>query len=133
MGQSDFDTRYYTINEESLPSMEELSIVSFDMPVVQKKTDFKSYFNISVDNYRSSVDMVGAIQDNLQPSPSFVNVREIQSDFYGFGADPNYRSDGETRVKNTVYREMRGLTILDPCPPFGVCARCAPYRVGRGF
>jgi hypothetical protein len=133
MGQSDFDTRYYTISEESLPSVDELSIVNFDLPRSQKKTDFRSYFNINVDNYRSNVDMVGAIEDQMQPSPSFVDIGEIQSDFYGSGATRNYRSDGKTRVENTVYREMRGLTLLDPCPPFGVCARCAPYRVGRGF
>ena len=133
LGQNDFDTRYFTINSESLPSVEELTIVNFDPPLKQEKTNLKNFFNISVDNYRSSVDMAGAIADDLQPTRSFVDIQEIQSDFYGFGADPNYRSDGKTRVKNTVYREMRGLSLLDPCPPFGICGRCAPYRVGRGF
>ncbi len=132
-GQNDLESRYFTINENSLPSVEELTIINYDLPKINKKVDIRDFANLNVDNYRTKVDMVGALASENRQAPSFVDIKEIQSEFTGFGADKNYRSDGKTRVTNTVYNEMRGLSLLDPCPPFGVCARCAPYRMGRGF
>jgi len=132
MSQNDFSTRYFTINSNSLPQLEELTIYSFKAEASFKKIGLND-FQMNVDNYRANVDMVSAIQTEQAYVPANVNVKEIQSEFYGFGGSSNYLSDGKTRVTNSVYKEMRGLDLMDPCPPFGICARCAPYRVGRGF
>jgi hypothetical protein len=132
MSQNDFSSRYYTINSNSLPQLEELTIYSFKAETPLKKVGLND-FQMNVENYRGSVDMVSAIEAEKEYVPANVNVQEIESEFYGFGGRANYRSDGKTRVTNSVYKEMRGLDLMDPCPPFGICARCAPYRVGRGF
>jgi hypothetical protein len=130
--QQDFSTRYFTINSESLPQLEQLTVYNLK-PVNAFEKIGLNKFQMNVDNYRTSVDMVGAVEQESNYVPANVNVQEIQSEFFSFGAQNNYRSDGKTRVKNSVYKEMRGLDLMDPCPPFGICARCAPYRVGRGF
>ena len=132
MSQNDFSTRYFTINSNSLPQLEELTIYSFKAETSFKKIGLND-FQMNVDNYRANVDMVSAIQNEQAYVPANVNVKEIRSEFFGFGARSSYLSDGKTRVTNSVYKEMRGLDLMDPCPPFGICARCAPYRVGRGF
>ncbi|NNJ81780.1 MAG: hypothetical protein HKP11_06260 [Flavobacteriaceae bacterium] len=130
--QDDFSTRYYTINSESLPQLDELTVYNLK-PVTPFEKIGLNNFQMNVNNYRSSVDMVSAVEQESDYVLGNVNVQEIQSEFYSFGAQKNYLTDGKTRVKNSVYKEMRGLDLLDPCPPFGICARCAPYRVGRGF
>ncbi len=130
--QDDFSTRYYTFNSQSLPQLEELSVYNLKADAPFEKIGL-NYFRMNVNNYRESVDMVGAIEKEMDYVSSYVNVKEIQSEFFSFGAQQNYRSDGKTRVNNTVYKEMRGLDLMDPCPPFGICSRCAPYRVGRGY
>jgi hypothetical protein len=131
-GQDDFSTRYYTFDSQSLPQLEELSVYNLKADAPFEKIDL-NYFRMDVNNYRESVDMVSVVEKEMAYAPSNVNVKEIESEFYSFGVQQNYRSDGKTRVTNSVYKEMRGLNLIDPCPPIGVCPRCAPYRVGRGY
>lgn len=131
VGQTDFNTRYFTITSESLPEIEELSTFTFNTTPFVKRS--LNEFQMNEDNYRRSVDMASVVNDEYNRTPQNVNIKEIQSKYYSFGNSSGYVSDGTTRVENTVYKEMRGLSFVDACPPFGICPRCAPYRVGRGY
>lgn len=129
--QTDFNTRYFTITSESLPEIQDISTFKlYTAPFVKRSI---KDFQMNADNYRQTVDMTSVVNEDFVNSPQNVDLKTIQSQYFSFGNTPAYVSDGSTKVKNTVYKEMRGLTFLDACPPFGICPRCAPYRVGRGY
>lgn len=131
LAQLDLETRYFQFSEQSLPEVTELSTFTFnDTPFVKRSLN---EFEMNATNYRSAVDMASAVNDNSTYETRNVNVQALQSKFYSWSTPTAYQSDGKTRTKNTVYQEMRGLEFVNTCPPFGVCARCAPYRIGRGF
>ncbi|MEZ4874742.1 MAG: hypothetical protein R2793_04660 [Flavobacteriaceae bacterium] len=134
--QYDFESRYFTITAESLPEVPELS--AFDINFGSKR-DFSirslSDFNkVTSSNYWQAVDMAAAIekQEQYKTNNSY-NVEALQQKYSAIGGNAPYAADGSTKVTNFVYKEQRGLDLMDPCPPFGICPRCAPYRVGRGF
>lgn len=130
-GQGDFETRYFTISARTLPEVDVLSDFSFNqVPFVKRSLD---EFQMNENNFRSAVNMVAAIEKEESFLVRNVDLQSLQSEFGGLGDPSAYQSDGKTRVKNTVYKEVRGLDLMDPCPPFGICQRCAPYRVGRGY
>jgi len=144
IAQYDFDSRYFTITESSLPEAPNFD----DSPQLLTSTkETSSTFlldstptfeatlrslRISSSNYWEPVDMMNA----LEPSKTYVNpnisFEPIKKDKKGFSVSV-YASDGSTRVKNTVYKEVRGLNLMDPCPPIGICPRCAPYKMNRGY
>ena len=74
MSQNDFSTRYFTINSNSLPQLEELTIYSFKAEASFKKIGLND-FQMNVDNYRANVDMVSAIQTEQAYVPANVNVK----------------------------------------------------------
>jgi len=129
--QLGFETRYFTINSESLPRVEDLSNFTFNKTPFVKRS--LNEFQMNANNYRKTVDMALVVNKENNYVSGNVNIASIQSEFYRFGTPTNYLSDGTTRVKNTVYKEMKGLDLLSSCPPYGICARCASYRVGRGY
>lgn len=136
--QYDFDSRYFTIDATSLSEVPELSAFEIDFGSkrdfsIRKITDFN---RVTENNYWQAVDMAAAIEKKESyKSNNNYNVEALQRQYYGFSGTSNaqYEADGSTKVTNFVYREQRGLDMLDPCPPFGICGRCAPFRVGRGF
>ncbi|MBX2827377.1 MAG: hypothetical protein KTR22_04410 [Flavobacteriaceae bacterium] len=134
--QYDFETRYFTIDATSLPSMPDEFSLNLDFegtPNFERKT-MKDFFKVTVENYYQPVAMSEAYSETLQYRNSDITAEDLQAQ-YGrvSGGTAQYGADGATKVKNVVYKEQRGLDFLDPCPPFGVCGRCAPYRLGRGF
>lgn len=134
MAQYDFETRYFTINASSLPEVETLS--SFDVSFASKK-DFRvksitEYNKVTVDNYRTNVDMVSAFEKESSFTNSEYNAQFLNRKYTSQGV-VQYERDASTKVENTVYQEQRGLFFMDACPPFGVCPRCAAFRGGRGF
>lgn len=132
--QYDFDTRYFTINASSLPEIEDLSASSFSLEKEPFIMDKLRTFQMNAENYRQPIDMVTAINDSQRFIERSAYPASIQQQLYGFSVSAGaYQSDGTTTVKNIAYKEMRGLDFLDACPPFGICGRCAPYRVGRGY
>ncbi|MDC8004632.1 hypothetical protein POV27_11275 [Aureisphaera galaxeae] len=134
-GQYDFETRYFKIDATSLPdtSLEPSLDLDFDStPKFQKS--IQDYFKVTVDNYYQPVSMTEAYAQTNEYQNNGISAEELQAQYGNYsGGTAQYGADGATKVKNTVYKEQRGLDFLDPCPPFGVCARCAPYRIGRGF
>lgn len=124
--QYDFETRYFTMDESSLPEVNVLNTFTETNrnSFLTKLPDFK----ISKDNYWKEVDM----RSTLVASESFVNseskIKAIAFKKFGFSTTP-YEADASSAVKNIVYKPASG----DPCPPFGICAKCAPYRVGKRY
>ncbi len=132
--QYDFDTRYYTITSESLPEIEELTSAPFSLEKGPSITKKLKTFQMNAENYRQPVDMATAVNENQKFVQRKVDIAPLQEQFFGLrGGNKMYQADGATGVKNIAYKEVRGLNILDPCPPVGICPRCAPYRVGRGY
>ncbi len=135
--QYDFETRYFSINATALPDMpEEYSVnLSFESTPKFQKKSINDFFKVTVENYYEPVSMSEAYEETMQyRDNSSVSAEQLQSQYGTItGGTAQYGADGASKVKNTVYKEQRGLSFLDPCPPFGVCSRCAPYRVGRGY
>lgn len=134
LAQYDFDSRYFTINAESLPEIEDLTSSSFTLNKAPLLATKLKTFQMNAENYRQPVDMAAVVNDNQKFIQRKVDVLPLQ--LKALGIKPGnglYQSDGSSGVKNIVYKEVRGLDILNPCPPFGICPRCAPYRVGRGY
>lgn len=132
-GQFDFETRYFKIDAEALPAMQEITVFNLDYsnsPNFQKK-NIKDFNKVTPKNYWQAVDMTDALSEIMSYEETDFNVAQIQSQFSAYNGT-RYAADGATKVTNTVYKEQRGLDFLDPCPPFGVCGRCAPFRAG-GF
>lgn len=127
--QYDFETRYFTIEATSLPEIEDLT--TFSLETAPKFFGKVPTFKMNLENYRQPVNMGVAVLESQNFVESSLAL-DLNSD-YGFATKGQYISDGKTTVKNLVYKESRGLGLLSPCPPYGICARCAPFRINRGY
>jgi len=139
--QYDFDSRYFTIDENSLPASEAFSgfkkeseiISRFSLDAAPVVVDEKlPSFKITTNNYRKPVEMAVAINE-LNSFAVVSEITPIKAKTYGFTGYSGYSADKSSGVTNIVYKEQRGLNFVDACPPFGLCPRCAHYRVGRGY
>mgnify|MGYP001548615756 CR=1 FL=1 len=143
IAQFDFETRYFTIDETSLPEAPQFNELpdlrslstkevsgSFILDNIPTFAGTLSSFKIDTSNYWEPVNMRDALNSSSNYMAPNYDVAALNAKTYGF---TSYAADGSTKVKNTVYTEVRGLDLLDPCPPFGICPRCAPYRAQRGF
>lgn len=90
-------------------------------------------FETDLDSFWEPVDMMAAVNTRNRQQRRAVELRPINVKSYGFSTRSLYAEDGQSKVRNIAYRDMRGLQILDPCPPVGICWRCAPYRSIRVF
>ncbi len=124
--QYDFETRYFTIDETSLPEVNilETFIEINSNSILTKLPEFK----INNENYQKEVNMGEVLYDSEKFVNSNFEVKTIDTRNFGFSTS-QYESDASSAVKNIVYKPASG----DPCPPFGICAKCAPYRVGKRY
>jgi len=135
MAQYDFETRYFTINTESLPDVPEFSALEMNW-APKKESEFKDisdFTKVTASNYWQAVDMASALEKRENYQKADIKVANLNQKFSALGGNAQYSKDGSSKVENTVYKELRGLDFLDPCPPFGICPRCAPYRMSRGY
>lgn len=142
VAQYDFDTRYFTINSQSLPEAPQFNNSfqasktsedakgTFSLDATPTFTATLNSLRISSSNYWEPVDMMNAVSVSKNYVSTRLKIDPLKSRNFGFAV---YSSDNSSKVKNTVYAEVRGLDLLDPCPPFGICPRCAPYRFARGY
>jgi len=124
--QYDFETRYFTIDETSLPEVNVLETFTEinNNSFLTKLPDFK----MNNDNFQKEVNMGEVLYDSERYVNSNYEVKAIEAKGYGFNTS-QYEADASSAVKNIVYKPSSG----DPCPPFGICAKCAPFRVGRRY
>ncbi len=142
LGQYDFDTRYFTINVASLPEAPELDqkwelSTSNDESqrtfILDNTPTFEATLRslrISSSNYWEPVDMRNASNTTENYIDTTWEINPAKTSYYGTSS---YKADGATKVTNTVYSEVRGLDLLDRCPPVGICPRCTPYRFNQGY
>lgn len=132
LAQYDFDTRYFTIEADALPDIESLTNFSLEKgPAFSEKLPT---FNLMTrTTFWQPVDMVGAIGESRKFISSKVEINPVNAKVYGLNGFSGYADDAASGVDNSVYKEVRGLDLLGDCPPYGICARCAPYRVNRGY
>jgi hypothetical protein len=129
VAQQDFETRYFTIDATSLPEVTDLMEFSFDnTPLVKRSLN---EFDMNVQNYRKPVDMASVVSNQKKYVAQGFNIKGLESQYNGFGSTAQYTPDGSTQLVNPVYKDMSGFNAADTCPPFGICPRCAHYRVGR--
>ena len=146
-GQFDFDTRYYTINATSLPEAPQFELLpkfgnrislsnkaqgksgSYNLESTPTFAATLNSFKMSSSNYWQPVDMMNAVNTSSNRVRTKWDIANLKPETYG---NASYSADRASKVKNTVYIEVRGLDLLSPCPPYGICPRCAPYRA-RGY
>ncbi len=134
-GQYDFETRYFTIDAATLPEVPEITSfqLNWNLSASSEIKSFSDFNRVTANNYWEAVDMAAALEEKDSFKKAEVSVKALNQKFSALGGNAQYQSDGSTKVRNQVYKEQRGLDLIDPCPPFGICPRCAPYRIGRGF
>ena len=142
MAQYDFDSRYFTINASSLPEVGPVNDFTKPASFASKFSldaaptivnGATPSFKLTTQNYRTQVDMATAVTQLTKFVNTATEVTPIQARAYGFTGFSGYGADKSSGVKNMVYKEQKGLNLLDPCPPIGICPRCAPYKIARGY
>jgi len=121
VGQFDFDTRYFTIDNESLPDMPEISTLDMDFvetPSFQKKR-ISDFVKVTSENYWQAVDMATVLEKEstmLDYSP--INLPILNQKEFGFSFSVNGSNsfDGTSRygIKNIAYKEMRSIYFCSP-------------------
>ena len=143
VAQFDFDSRYFTIDETSLPEAPQFQESSLNVIGVENKVTGSftldntptfaatmSSIKISSTNYWEPVDMMSVVSATQNYIDTNFDVAPLRAKAYG---NYSYSADGASKVKNAVYMEVRGLDLLAPCPPYGICPRCAPYRAAGRY
>ena len=136
MAQFDFETRYFKMDGASVPEVPEISAFDVDFGPKRDFTlrKFSDFNKITAENYWQPVDMMAALEGEQQlKRQNNYNVEALQQQYNNRLGAKAYAPDGSTKVTNPVYKEQRGLNFVNSCPPFGICPRCAPYRIGRGY
>jgi len=112
------------MDSNALPEISSLSALTINKSVLLKNT--LPNFSMTSSNYWEPVDMMTAMGKEMPTSQNLTD-RELKqfglSNFSLSKKQSNFSSS--TKVTNSVYQDAR---IFDTCPPFGVCARCAPYK-----
>lgn len=132
--QLDFESYRGKLNFVELP----IVTTEFQLPLVLKKSASPgnpfSVFRLNRQNFREPVNMMEAMIAS-EESPKSKLQLNIDPREYGVSAgSSSYSTDGATKVNNSAYREAsRGFFVADACPPFGICPRCAPYRIRNGY
>lgn len=132
--QLDFESNKFKLDFVSLPEVE--SLLSTSLP---SRTDFSNKksnklpsFKMNKNNFREPVSLYDAMAANENYIKSDIKIT-LDPKEYGVYGNSSYTSDGATKVKNIAYKDAtRGFLFADSCPPYGVCPRCAPYRI-RGY
>lgn len=133
--QYDFETRYFKIDDNSLSVVPEISSLEakFNAPKNSEIKSLSDFNKVTANNYWEAVDMSVALEKKENYKKAEFDTKALQQKFSIYGGNTQYSADGSTTVVNTVYKEQRGLYLMDSCPPFGICPRCAAFRVGRGY
>lgn len=133
--QLEFESYKGKLNFVELPVVPNV----FDSPVsiLQSKANTSSSrfsnFQLNRQNFREPVNMMEAMIASESYQDSSIELSINPREYGVYGGNSSYSADGATRVKNTAYKDAaRGFFVADHCPPFGLCPRCAPYRIGSG-
>ncbi len=113
LGQLDgMETRFIRITNESLPEVPPLPRFQNPAGDIDFRKRLQS-FKVTAENYQQPVDMLAAVERTGMFSSTKIELDPISAKAYGLTGFPQYQADGATVVRNTVYKEMRGLYLLD--------------------
>lgn len=119
-----------------LPEIESLMVTPMPSKIefVKKYSKKLPTFRLSKENYRQPVSMADAMVTSESYVESNIKIAIDPKEYGIFAGSSSYNADGSTKVKNIVYKDAsQGFLFGGPCPPNGICPRCAPYRTGRSF
>ncbi|MCZ6594052.1 MAG: hypothetical protein O6943_03960 [Bacteroidetes bacterium] len=126
VGQFDFDTRYFTIDSESLPDMPEISTLDMDFvetPSFQKKR-ISDFTKVTAKNYWQAVDMASVLEKErkmLDYSPINLPVLDQKEFGFSFFVNGSNSFDGTSRygIKNIAYKYKEMRRYIYFCSPSG--------------
>lgn len=130
--QLDFESNKYKLDFVSLPEVESLMSTSLpsDSGFSKKISNKLPSFKMNKNNYREPVSMYDAMAASENYVKSDIQISLDPKEYGVYGGNSSYSADGSTKVKNIAYKDAsRGFLVTDSCPPYGVCPRCAPYRI----
>jgi hypothetical protein len=121
IGQFDFETRYFTIDSESLPDMPELSTLDMDFeetPSFRRKR-ISDFTKVTAKNYWQAVDMASVLKKEsttLDYSPINLPVFNQKEFGFSFSVHGSNSFDGTSRygIKNKVYKDIRSIYFSSP-------------------
>lgn len=133
--QLDFESYKGKLNFIDLPVIKEVVTNPF-LDANPTKTDNQlrklPSFRLSKDNFREPVSVFDAMAASENYIKSDLKVTIDPREYNIYGGNNQYSPDGSTKVTNSVYKDAAsGFFYSDSCPPYGICPRCAPYRIGR--
>lgn len=132
--QLDFETYKGKLNFIELPAVNTLP----ELPTILERSVSSSnpfsVFRLNRQNFREPVSMMDAMMAMEQTPQSNLQINIDPREYGVLGGSSSYTPDGSTQVKNAAYKEAsRGFYVADTCPPFGICPRCAPYKLRNRF
>lgn len=131
--QLDFESYKGKLNFVDLPPVQEVVSNPFLEAKPKGTNNLRKLpsFRLNKENYREPVSVFEAMASSEKYVKSDIEI-SINPKEYGIYGNSNYSPDSSTKVTNSVYKDAgRGFFYSDSCPPYGICARCAPYRIGR--
>lgn len=134
--QLDFETNKFKLDFVKLPEIESLMTSSLPSNSNFSNTYSKKLpsFKLSKENYREPVSMYDAMATTESYVKSELKISLDPKEYGIYGGNSSYSSDDATKVKNMVYKDAaRGVFFAESCPPYGICPRCAPYKMGRRY
>ncbi len=128
--QNDFESRYYTIDVESLPDIPQAPSLLMELDKIKntKESQFtlgaspsysetRNNTTINSTNYWQPVDMTEALVSSTVPyNNSQFKTQQLQNKQFGFSISGNGGEttfdfgDGETKVQNSVYSNQRSFS-----------------------
>lgn len=132
--QLDFESYRGKLNFVDLPPVENVVSNPFleASPTTTARLRKLPSFRLNKNNFRESVSFYDAMMASESYVKSNIEVNIDPREYGVYGGNSRYAPDANSKVTNTAYREAtRGFLFADSCPPYGICPRCAPYRLGR--
>ena len=132
LAQNDFDTRYFTINAESLPDVPKIEGFfvankdfkegSYSLAGIPTYANTLQSFQINADNYWQPVDIATVLNKKNGYVDTKIDLPSIQQKqfgviFKGTNSTTEFSIDSPNGVKNQVYKEQRAFYIYQPGAP----------------
>jgi hypothetical protein len=122
IAQYDFETRYFKIDNTSLPQVVSVSSQAkeYTASLLLKTKSLYDFVKVTEKNYWQPVDMTRALahEETGLIDPPQINYPKLDSKDFGFSVqvgNSNSRAGISTNgIKNTVYKEQRGRFFCDP-------------------
>lgn len=103
-------------------------------PISTKNLQKLPSFRLNKNNFREPVGFYDAMISSENYVKSNLEINIDPKEYGVYGGNSRYTADGSTKVSNSAYKEAtRGFLFADSCPPYGICPRCAPSRIGRRY